>query len=89
MQYLTIIERAGNNLSAWFPDVPGCGTVGGTVEEVMTNACEALELHLDDEPEGELPAARPLKAIIAEGLELDGSEIVAWVTYERHALAPA
>lgn len=86
MQYLIIIEKAGGNLSAWFPDVPGCGTVGDTVEEVLRNAVEALELHFED---GEAPPApRPLKAIVDEGLDLDGSEVFAWVTYEpTHAAA--
>ena len=62
--------------------MPGCGTVGDSVEEVLENAREALELHLADEAIP--PAARPLKAIVDEGLELEGSDIVAWVTYERH-----
>ena len=86
MQYLIIIENAGGNLSGYFPDVPGCGTAGATVEEVRRNAVEALSGHLEgDEP----PAARPLKAILDEGLDLDGSEVFAWVTYEpvQHATA--
>jgi len=85
MQYVIVIEKAGDNLSAWFPDVPGCGTVGDTVEEVLANAEEALEGHLEDM---EAPAARPLKAILDEGLEVDGTELFGFVPYEqRHAAA--
>lgn len=82
--YVIVIEKAGNNLSAWFPDVPGCGTVGDTVEEILHNAAEALEGHLEgDQP----PAARPLKAILDEGLDLDGTEVIAYVPYGQHASA--
>ena len=80
MHFLIIIEKAGSNLSAWFPDVPGCGTVGDTVEEVLVNAREALELHFEDGATP--PAARPLKAIVDEGIDLDGTEVVAWISYE-------
>lgn len=82
--YVIVIEKAGNNLSAWFPDVPGCGTVGDTVEEILHNAAEALKGHLEgDQP----PAARPLKAILDEGLDLDGTEVIAYVPYGQHASA--
>lgn len=82
--YVIVIEKAGTNLSAYFPDVPGCGTVGDTVEEILKNAEEALEGHLEGE---EAPAARPLKAILDEGLELEGHEIFAVVPYGEHAAA--
>ena len=79
MNYITIIEHAGDNLSAYFPDVPGCYTVGDTFEEILVNAAEVLAYHLEDEIPP--PAARPLKAIIDEGLELDDTEIVTWISY--------
>lgn len=79
MKYLLVIENAGSNLCAYFPDVPGCITAGDTVEEVRLHAIEALTGHLEGE---EIPAARPLKAIIDEGLELDGTEVFAWVDFE-------
>ena len=66
--------------------MPGCGTVGDTVEEVLINAVEALEGHLDGE---EIPAARHLKSILDEGLELDGTEVFATVNYEQSEFASA
>ena len=47
MQYLVIVEKAEENYSAYFPDVPGCVTTGRTLEETMKNAEEALTLHFD------------------------------------------
>lgn len=83
--YTLIIERADDgHLWGYFPDVPGCTTAAATVEQVRSNAAEALALHLDGE---DVPAARPLKAILAEGLELAETDIIAQVTYEQHANA--
>lgn len=86
MNYVIIIEKAGGNLSAWFPDVPGCGTVGDTVDEVLHNAIEALEGHLEGE---QAPSARPLKAILDEGLDLDGTEFFGHVEYVQKSHAAA
>jgi len=85
-KYLIVIEKTGNNLSAWFPDVPGCGTVGDTIDEVLINATEALAGHL----EGELaPTPRTLKAILDEGIDLDGSEFFGHVEYVERSHATA
>lgn len=87
-KYLLIIEDAGENFCAYFPDVPGCTTTGATVEEIRVNAAEALELHLDEDT---APRARTLAEIAADPeVLLDGSEIIAWLDYEHgKTLAPA
>jgi predicted RNase H-like HicB family nuclease len=41
-----------------FPDVPGCCSQGGSLEEALENAAEALLCHLEDE--SEWPAASSL-----------------------------
>ncbi|HAY21514.1 MAG TPA: hypothetical protein DCY27_04995 [Desulfobacterales bacterium] len=46
MNYLAIIEAAGNNYSAYLPDVPGCIASGDTPEETLKLLAEALKLHL-------------------------------------------
>lgn len=46
MRYAIVIEPAGNNLSAWVPDLPGCVAAGDTVEEVQSLIREAIEMHL-------------------------------------------
>jgi len=40
------------------PDMPGCFTAGGTLEEAVENIQEAAECHYLDEPD--LPVASPL-----------------------------
>ena len=37
MRYAVIIEKAEGNYSAYIPDLPGCVTVGDTIEEVKQN----------------------------------------------------
>ena len=45
--YPAIIERAGRNYSVYFPDLPGCVSVGDTIEKTALAAEEALSLHLE------------------------------------------
>ena len=47
MRYAIVIESAGNNFSAYVPDLPGCVTTGRTVEETKRNMAEAIAFHLD------------------------------------------
>jgi predicted RNase H-like HicB family nuclease len=56
-KYAIVIEHGENNLSAYVPDLPGCITTGGTVEEIERNIREAIELHLEGllEDGGQIP----------------------------------
>ena len=40
MRYAIIIEKARDNYSAYVPDLPGCVTVGDTIEEIKQNIQE-------------------------------------------------
>jgi predicted RNase H-like HicB family nuclease len=57
--YAVVIESGPNNLSAYLPDLPGCITTGGTVEEVEQNIREAIELHLEGIVEDGGPIPEP------------------------------
>jgi predicted RNase H-like HicB family nuclease len=46
-KYLIVIEQAKGNLSAYIPDIPGCVTVGDSVDEILANMREALQGHLE------------------------------------------
>ena len=46
MRYAIVIEEAGNNYSAYAPDVPGCVATGDTVEEAERQIREAIGFHL-------------------------------------------
>jgi predicted RNase H-like HicB family nuclease len=45
-KYLVVIEKAPNNYSAYVPDLPGCISVGDTLEECERMIQEAIEFHI-------------------------------------------
>jgi len=47
MRYAVVIESAGNNYSAYVPDLPGCVATGSTLEEAEVQIREAISFHLD------------------------------------------
>lgn len=47
MRYPIVIEQGETNYGAYSPDVPGCGTVGDSIEEVKQNLIEAIEFHFE------------------------------------------
>jgi predicted RNase H-like HicB family nuclease len=47
LKYAVVIERAGVNYSAYVPDLPGCISVGDTIEQTERNIREAITLHLE------------------------------------------
>jgi predicted RNase H-like HicB family nuclease len=59
LTYTIIIENAGNNYSAYVPDLPGCITTGPTIEETKRNMQEAIALHLRGMREDGEPIPQP------------------------------
>ena len=82
--YLIVIEQGKRNYGALSPDVPGCFTVGDTVEETLANMRDALQLHLSDEEE--VPEPKGLEHHLREDAELrDGRFIFAYLPVEEVA----
>ena len=46
-QYAVIYEKGETNWGAIVPDLPGCVSIGDTLEEVQENVKEAIELYLE------------------------------------------
>lgn len=60
MQYAIVIEKVpDSNYSAYVPDLPGCVSTGGTIEEVQRNIQDAIEFHLEGMREDGLPIPEP------------------------------
>jgi predicted RNase H-like HicB family nuclease len=59
MRYAVVIEKGERNFSAYVPDLPGCVSVGDTLEEVKAEIREAIEFHLEGMREDGLPIAKP------------------------------
>lgn len=45
-RFLVVIEKVGDNYSAYSPDLPGCVATGTTREETEQNMHEAIEMHV-------------------------------------------
>jgi predicted RNase H-like HicB family nuclease len=58
-EYVVIFEWAGENYSAYAPDLPGCVSTGKTVEETERNMKEAISLYIETLREDGLPLPEP------------------------------
>lgn len=54
-RFLIVIEDAGENYSAYSPDLPGCVATGKTQDETERNMYEAIQLHIEGLREDGLP----------------------------------
>jgi predicted RNase H-like HicB family nuclease len=46
-RFAVVFEKAESNWAAYVPDLPGCITMGSTLEETKRNIRQAIELHLE------------------------------------------
>jgi predicted RNase H-like HicB family nuclease len=53
--FVIVIERAGENYSAYSPEVPGCVATGASERDAESNMRSALEMHLRGMEEDGLP----------------------------------
>lgn len=59
MRYAILIEQAGENYSAYVPDLPGCVATGRTVAEVESEIREAIRFHVEGLEQDGLPVPPP------------------------------
>lgn len=55
MRYAIVIEGEVGDYSAYVPDLPGCVTVGDTIDEVVAEIQAAIRFHIDGLKEEGLP----------------------------------
>ena len=58
-KYLVIFEKAGDNYSAYSPDIPGCIATGATRDEAENSIREAIGFHIEGLVEDGLPLPEP------------------------------
>ena len=46
-RFLVVVEQAGQNYSAYSPDLPGCVATGAIREEAERNMHDAIEMHIE------------------------------------------
>ncbi len=62
-RYPVILEKAGNNFSAYLPDLPGCIATGATRKEVEKNIRSAIVLHIKGLADDGLSVPEPESSI--------------------------
>ncbi len=67
MRYAVVIEKAGDNYSAYVPDLPGCIATGEIVAKLERELSEAIRFHIEGLKEDEL--AIPPPSAVAEYIE--------------------
>lgn len=69
-KYFVVIEKAGSNYSAFSPDLPGCITVGDTIDETISFIKEAIELYLETvvDEGGAIPPSKSLRYYTEQGI---------------------
>lgn len=67
--YPALVHNDPEGIWLEFPDLAGCQTYGETMDDLLSNAAEALECYVVEELEhaGHLPAPSDIHAIHAEG----------------------
>jgi predicted RNase H-like HicB family nuclease len=59
MRYAIVIERGGQNYSAYVRDLSGCIATGATIAEVEAEMREAIAFHLEGLRADGLPVPEP------------------------------
>ena len=80
-EYLIVIEPTQTGFSAYGPDLPGCITVGETVEQTRANMEEAIELYLEELTDAgeDIPTPRKLKDQINTIGDLQSGTFIAFI----------
>lgn len=47
-EYLVVFEQGETNWSAFSPDLPGCGSLGDSLDETRNHMREAMQLYLNE-----------------------------------------
>ncbi|HEV7252418.1 MAG TPA: type II toxin-antitoxin system HicB family antitoxin [Mesorhizobium sp.] len=60
MRYAVVFEKAGDNYSAYVPDLPGCIATGATLAEAESEIREAIRFHIEGLRVDHLPVPEPV-----------------------------
>jgi predicted RNase H-like HicB family nuclease len=76
--YPAIVEQSTDGFGVFFPDLPGCTSAGGSLQEAARNAEQALQAHIDLAAEhGEaIPDPSELDCIVTEPDVVEAARIL-------------
>ncbi len=85
--YIAILRKdPDSDYGVNFPDLPGCITVGNTLDEARVMAAEALALHVEGMiRDGDaIPEPSPLEAVMSDPAHRDGVAILVDLPRKRN-----
>ncbi len=90
-KFLVILEKGGDNFSAYSPDLPGCIATGSSVDQTLAEMRNAIEFHLEGMIENgeKLPVPRTLSSYIKETDEIAPDDILTSIEADIPLLAAA
>jgi predicted RNase H-like HicB family nuclease len=63
MKFAVVIEKAGDNFSAYVPDLPGCIATGDSIPHVEERIREAISFHLSGLREDGMEIPQPSSTV--------------------------
>lgn len=67
--FLVVYEKGRKNYGGFAPDVPGCISLGDTLDEIRANLLEALQLYMDTAAELGYPLPEPTSSTVTVPIE--------------------
>ncbi len=67
--FLVVYEKGRKTYGGFAPDVPGCISLGDTVDEIRANLLEALQLYMDTAVELGVPIPEPTSNTVTLPIE--------------------
>jgi predicted RNase H-like HicB family nuclease len=77
--YWVVYEKGKNNYGGFSPDVPGCISLGDTLDEIRVNLAEALQLYIDTAVELGYPIPEPTSKGITIPLDSESGQKASYV----------
>jgi predicted RNase H-like HicB family nuclease len=77
--YWVVYEKGKKNYGGFAPDVPGCISLGDTLDEIRANLTEALQLYVDTAAELGYPIPEPTSTGITIPLESEPGQKASYV----------
>lgn len=77
--FLVVYEKGRRNYGGFAPDVPGCISLGDTLDEIRANLLEALQLYMDTAAELGYPIPEPTSNSVTLPIEGETNPKVTYI----------
>jgi predicted RNase H-like HicB family nuclease len=66
-KYMVVFEKGAKNWSAFSPEIPGCGSLGDTLDETRENMQDAIHVYLEET----IKDGEPIPDAVATGVNIE------------------